>query len=63
MLPIFLDYLHKIEVIPLKNQKEVIKNIDELAKNIAKIIENYQKLNINLDLLKKSVLKKEFSYE
>ena len=54
---------YKIEVIPLKNQKEVIKNIDELAKNIAKIIENYQKLNINLDLLKKSVLKKEFSYE
>jgi len=54
---------YRIEVIPLKNQKEAIKNIDELAKNIAKIIENYQKLNKNIDLLKKSVLNKEFSYE
>ena len=54
---------YKIEVIPLKNQKEIIKNIDELANNLGKIIENYHKSNKNIDLLRKSVLNKEFSYE
>lgn len=54
---------YKIEVIPLKNQKEIIKNIDELANNLGKIIENYHKSNKNIDLFRKSVLNKEFSYE
>jgi type I restriction enzyme S subunit len=47
----------------LAEQKTIVKKLDELSVNVKKLEENYRQKLLDLDELKKSVLKRAFSGE